>query len=55
VNGLADETDLPILGAAVSSGADYLITGDSGLFGIGKIGNAEIVSPRVFRERIRSP
>ncbi len=51
---LKDRSDLPILGAAVSSGADYLITGDNELLELGKIADTAIVSPRTFWEKMKS-
>jgi len=49
-----DVDDLPVLGTAVASEADYLVTGDRELLGLGKIGATVIVSPRMFLERLRA-
>ena len=54
VRNLTDSSDLPILGAAVSSGAVFLITGDSELLALGKVSATEIVSPRTFWEEMKS-
>lgn len=51
---LKDRSDLPILGAAVSSGAVYLITGDSELLELGKVSATEIISPRSFWEKMKN-
>jgi putative PIN family toxin of toxin-antitoxin system len=51
---LTDRSDLPILGAAVSSGAIYLITGDSELLELGKVSATEIISPRSFWEKMKN-
>ncbi len=51
---LKDLSDLPILGAAVSSGAAYLITGDGELLELNKVSDTRIISPREFWEKMRS-
>ena len=51
---LKDKSDLPVLGAAVASGAAYLITGDSALLELRKINKIPIVSPRAFWEIMKS-
>jgi putative PIN family toxin of toxin-antitoxin system len=51
---LEDRSDLPVLGAAVSSGPDYLVTGDGGLLMLRKIAGTEIVSLRTFWEKMKS-
>jgi len=47
---LQDKDDLSILGAAISSGAEVLITGDKELLELGHIEGLEILSPRQFWE-----
>ena len=54
IRDLKDRSDLPILGAAVSSGADFLITGDGELLLLRKVDDTEIVSPRAFWEKMKS-
>lgn len=51
---LKDRSDLPILGAAVSSGADYLITGDGELQALLKVVDTSIESPRTFWEKMKN-
>jgi putative PIN family toxin of toxin-antitoxin system len=51
---LRDKADLAILGAAVTCGADVLVTGDSELLELGALEGVEIISPRQFWERLRS-
>ena len=51
---LQDKDDLPILGAAVSAGAEVLITGDKELLDLGRIANLEILSPRQFWEKLKA-
>lgn len=43
-----DKQDLPILGTAVGGRADFLVTGDKKLLGLGRFDNAAIVTPRDF-------
>jgi putative PIN family toxin of toxin-antitoxin system len=50
---LKDNRDLPVLGAAVASGAAYLITGDAALLELRKIKKTIIVSPRAFWEAMK--
>ena len=54
IGDLKDSSDLPILSAAVSSGAAYLITGDGELVMLRKVDDTEIVSPRAFWEKMKS-
>jgi len=54
IGDLKDSSDLPILGAAVSSGAAYLVTGDGELLKLRKVSKTAIVSPRVFWEKMKS-
>ena len=56
VSGVAThpEDDL-VLAAAVSAGADYLVTGDKQLLKLGRYQGATILSPRDFAEVARHP
>ena len=54
VRNLTDRSDLPILGAAVSSGAAYLITGDGELLKLRQVDDTAIVSSRAFWEKMKS-
>jgi putative PIN family toxin of toxin-antitoxin system len=49
-----DKTDIPILSAALNGGTDVLVTGDKELIDLERLGNMEIVSPRLFWEKLRS-
>jgi putative PIN family toxin of toxin-antitoxin system len=49
-----DQTDTPILSAALNGGADLFVTGDRELMELERLGNMEIVSPRGFWEKLRS-
>ena len=51
---LQDKDDLSILGAAISSGAEVLITGDKELLELGHIEGLEILSPRQFWEKLKA-
>lgn len=46
--------DDPVLAAAVSAAADYLVTGDNGLQAVGRYGGVVIRSPRAFLELLKS-
>jgi putative PIN family toxin of toxin-antitoxin system len=48
-----DESDLPVLGAAVGAGCEYIITGDAHLLSVGRHGAVRIVSPRAFWEKMK--
>ncbi len=48
-----DRTDLPVIGAAVAAGCDYLVTGDDDLLAVGEHEKVKIVNPRSFWERVR--
>jgi len=50
---LRDRADRLILGAAVASGADVLVTGDNELLELGALEGVEIISPRQFWTRLR--
>ena len=51
---LKDKSDLIIIASALSGTADLLVTGDKELLNLGNVENLEIVSPRVFWEKIKS-
>ena len=51
---IKDKSDLIIIASALSGSADLLVTGDKELLDLGKVENLEIVSPRVFWEKLRS-
>ena len=51
---LKDSDALTILGAAISAGAEVLITGDQELLALNRVSNLEIISPRQFWERLRA-
>jgi putative PIN family toxin of toxin-antitoxin system len=51
---LRDNDDLTILGAAISAGAEVLVTGDQELLDLNRISNLEVLSPRQFWERLRA-
>jgi putative PIN family toxin of toxin-antitoxin system len=49
---LKDEDDLGILAAAVSAGAEVIVTGDKELLKVGHIQKTRILSPRQFWETL---
>jgi putative PIN family toxin of toxin-antitoxin system len=49
-----DKEDLPVLGAAASGHADYIITGDNDLLVLQQYQNIRIVTPRQFWELLRA-
>lgn len=51
---LADEEDNRLLEAAQAAGADYLVTGDHKLLGLGSFESTRIVSPREFLDGLGS-
>ena len=51
---LKDRDDLVIVGAAITAGAEVLVTGDKELLDLNRIANLEILSPRQFWERLRA-
>jgi len=51
---IKDKSDLIIIASALSGSADLLVTGDKELLNLGNIENLEIVSPRVFWEKVKS-
>ena len=50
---LEDETDIPILSAALAGEAEVFVTGDKEVQRIGKIESMAILSPREFWEMLR--
>lgn len=48
-----DPDDLPVLGAAIASNAQCLVTGDKDLLAMGSYQGVALLSPRVFYDRIR--
>jgi len=51
---IKDRNDLIILSSALNGGADLFITGDKELLELHKVGNMEIVSPRMFWEKLKA-
>jgi len=52
---IQDRDDFAILSSALNGGADiFFITGDKELLGLQKIGNMEIISPRMFWEKLKT-
>jgi putative PIN family toxin of toxin-antitoxin system len=51
---LQDKEDLTILGAAITAGAEVLITGDKELLDLGGVENLKILSPRQFWEELKA-
>jgi putative PIN family toxin of toxin-antitoxin system len=51
---LRDGDDLSILGAAISAGAEVLVTGDQELLELKRISNLEVLSPRQFWEKLKA-
>ena len=51
---IQDRNDVIILSCALNGEADLFITGDEELLDLGKIGNMEIVSLRVFWEKLKA-
>jgi putative PIN family toxin of toxin-antitoxin system len=49
-----DESDMPIIGAALAAKADVLVTGDLELQSLGNVEKLSILSPRGFWERLRA-
>lgn len=50
---LQDEDDLTILAAAITAGAEGLITGDKELLDLGHVKNLKILNPRQFWEELK--
>jgi putative PIN family toxin of toxin-antitoxin system len=51
VGSCRDESDLPVLGTAVASKAQVLVTGDRDLLDLMRYGEFEILTPREFHDR----
>jgi len=51
---LQDTEDLTILAAAITAGAEVLITGDKELLDLGRVEDMEILSPRQFWEKLKA-
>ena len=51
---IKDKDDLPILSCALNGKADLFITGDKELLGLKRIRKMEIVSPRIFWEKLKA-
>lgn len=49
---ISDQADVPILAAAVSSGADYLVTGDKRLLALKRVGGTEVIQTRKLLRRL---
>jgi putative PIN family toxin of toxin-antitoxin system len=50
---IKDKTDLIILASALSGKAELMVTGDRELLDLGSVEGLEIVSPRIFWEKLR--
>ena len=51
---LKDRNDLAIVGAAISAGAEVLVTGDKELLDLNTVANLEVLSPRQFWEKLKA-
>ena len=51
---LQDTEDLTLLAAAITAGAEVLITGDKELLDLGRVENLETLSPRQFWEKLKA-
>jgi putative PIN family toxin of toxin-antitoxin system len=51
---IQDKDDLMILSSALNGNADLFVTGDKELLDLGKVENMEIVSPRMFWEKMKA-
>lgn len=51
---IRDKDDLIILSSALNGNTDLFVTGDKELLDVGKVENMEIVSPRMFWERLKA-
>lgn len=49
-----DKHDLMILASALNGNADLFVTGDKELLDLGEVENMEIVSPRMFWEKLKA-
>lgn len=52
---IRDKNDLTILSSALNGEADIFVTGDKELLELGRIGDMDIVSPKMFWERLKAP
>ena len=50
---IQDKSDIIILSSALKGSADIFVTGDRELLDLGKVNNMEIVSPRMFWEKLK--
>jgi putative PIN family toxin of toxin-antitoxin system len=51
---IRDKDDVPILSSAVNGEADIFVTGDEELLKLGEVEKLEIMSPRIFWERLKA-
>ena len=51
---IRDKDDVPILSSAVNGEADIFVTGDEELLKLGEVEKLEIISPRMFWERLKA-
>jgi putative PIN family toxin of toxin-antitoxin system len=51
---IRDKDDVPILSSAVNGEADIFVTGDEELLKLGEVEKLEIISPRIFWERLKA-
>lgn len=51
---IRDKDDVPILSSAVNGEADIFVTGDEELLKLGGVKQLEIMSPRIFWERLKA-
>ena len=51
---IKDQDDLSILSAALDGNAEIFITGDNELLELQKVGRMDIVSPRLFWEKLKA-
>ncbi|MBM4350839.1 MAG: putative toxin-antitoxin system toxin component, PIN family [Deltaproteobacteria bacterium] len=52
--GIKDEDDVMILSSALNGSADLFVTGDKELLDLGRVEQMEIVSPRMFWEKLKA-
>jgi uncharacterized protein len=50
-----DPDDNPLLATALAGEADYLVSGDKSILGLGRLGNARILTPRSFLDEVIKP
>jgi putative PIN family toxin of toxin-antitoxin system len=51
---IRDKDDVPILSSALNGEADIFVTGDEELLKLGEVEKLEIMSPRIFWERLKA-